>query len=169
MTTLDRIYRLLAILASATLLALSGCQGIVDSSAVQLQAKVNHIIFIMQENRSFDSYFGKLNDYRASTFNLTRDADDLESIFTNPADDGSTVSNFHLTTNCIYDDTAAWKETWGNMNRFDAPNGPLLLDGFVHTAGGFAAFNGFADTKGIRAMGFYDGGDLTLPYWFATQ
>lgn len=147
----------------------AGCQGIVQSNTVELQAKVNHIIFLMQENRSFDSYFGKLNDYRASAFGLTRDADDLEATFTNPADDGSTIANFHLTTGCIDDDTAAWLESWGDMNRFNSPNGPLLLDGFVHTAAGFAAFNGFADTKGVRTMGFYDGGDLTLPYWFATQ
>jgi phospholipase C len=149
-------------------LLLSGCQGIVNSNAENMKVKVNHIIFIMQENRSFDSYFGKLNDYRASTFKASRDADDLEQVFTNPADDGSTVSNFHLTTTCIYDDTAAWLESWGAMNRFDA-SGPLLLDGFVHTAGGFAISNGLADTKGIRAMGFYTGDDLTLPYWWATQ
>ena len=29
-------------------------------------SKVNHIIFMLQENRSFDQYFGKLNDYRAT-------------------------------------------------------------------------------------------------------
>lgn len=154
-----------------TAIAFSGCQGIVTGSGdiAGLQGKVNHIIFMMQENRSFDSYFGKLNDYRAGAFGVTRDADDLESTFTNPADDSSTIANFHLTTTCIYDDTAAWQESWGDMNRFNSPNGPLLLDGFVHTAGGFAVGNAVADTKGVRAMGFYNGGDLTAPYWFATQ
>ena len=39
---------------------------------------VNHIIFMVQENRSFDAYFGKINDYRAS-LGLARDADDLET------------------------------------------------------------------------------------------
>jgi phospholipase C len=149
----------------------SGCQGIVAGSTASggnLEA-VNHIVFMMQENRSFDSYFGKLNDYRASAFGLSRDADDLESTFANPADDGSTIANFHLTTSCIDDDTAAWEESWGDMNRFDSPNGPLLLDGFVHTGAGYAAFNSLTDTKGVRAMGFYNGADLTAPYWFATQ
>ncbi|HLW52081.1 MAG TPA: alkaline phosphatase family protein [Candidatus Angelobacter sp.] len=173
MTTLDKTVRVasLAVWAICIVALLSGCQGVstATSSSATMQGKVNHIIFIMQENRSFDSYFGKLNDYRAGTFNAPRSADDLESVFTNPADDGSTVGNFHLTTTCIEDDSAAWEESWGDMNRFNSPNGPLLLDGFVHTGSGFAVSNSLSDTKGVRAMGFYNGGDLTLPYWFATQ
>jgi len=31
-----------------------------------LNASVNHIIFMMQENRTFDHYFGMLNPYRAA-------------------------------------------------------------------------------------------------------
>src|SRR5215467_7745150 len=56
---------------------LSGCQGVgvtggptptptpVTTPVATLQ-NVNHIIFMMQENRSFDAYFGKINDYRAT-------------------------------------------------------------------------------------------------------
>src|SRR5579864_8027055 len=75
---------------------LSGCQGVglgggptptptPTATPATLQS-VNHIIFMMQENRSFDAYFGKLNDYRASFPGgaLGRDADDLETDFTNP-------------------------------------------------------------------------------------
>jgi phospholipase C len=134
-----------------------------------LQNSVNHIIFMMQENRSFDAYFGKLNDYRASTFGLGRDSDDLETAFSNPADDGTVISNFHLTTACIFNTTAAWLESWGDSNRFDSPTGPLLLDGYVHTSGGLASFDGDPDTKGVRSMGFYTGNDLPSPHWFATQ
>src|SRR5262249_46209626 len=37
-------------------------------------ASVNHIIFMLQENRSFDSYFGMLNPYRkAHGFNIGDD------------------------------------------------------------------------------------------------
>lgn len=152
----------------------AGCQGIVGDGSGSTSpsgdlTKVNHIIFMLQENRSFDSYFGKLNDYRASQFNLMRDVDDLESTFSVPDDNGNPVFNFHFATSCIFSDTAAWLETWGDMNRFDAPNGPLLLDGFAHTSGLWAKDTRAADTRGIRAMGFYNGADLTLPYWFATQ
>jgi phospholipase C len=158
--------------ASLALVTLCGCQGVVgdppSTTGAGSAQGVNHIIFLLQENHSFDSYFGKLDDYRV-TQGLGRDVDDLEGVFVNPADDGTFVSNFHITTACIFDDTAAWEETWGDMNRFDAPNGPLLLDGFAHTGGLFAFDNGLADVRGKRAMGFYDGNDLTSPYWFATQ
>jgi phospholipase C len=160
------------------LCALTGCQGVGFGSGPTptptpvgggtLQS-VNHIIFMMQENRSFDAYFGKLNDYRAS-LGLGRDTDDMETLFTNPADDGDTIQNFHLTTSCIFNTTAAWLESHGDANRFDlTENAPLLLDGFVHTAAGLAIFDGDADTKGVRSMGFYDQNDLPSPYSFATQ
>src|SRR6478752_9086690 len=154
-----------SVVAVLSLTILTGCQGLGASTGAtptptpaasptptgSLQS-VNHIIFMMQENRSFDSYFGKINDYRAS-LTLGRDADDLETNFTNPADDGDTVTNFHLATSCIYNTTAAWLESHGNANRFDlSENAPLLLDGFVHTAGGLATFDGDPDTKGVRSM-----------------
>ncbi len=43
------------------LLMLSGCQGIKQStSGTGDITSVNHIIFMAQENRSFDNYFGQL-------------------------------------------------------------------------------------------------------------
>ncbi|HZD94841.1 MAG TPA: alkaline phosphatase family protein, partial [Candidatus Sulfotelmatobacter sp.] len=168
------------------LAVLAGCQGLGLSSneptptptpvgGGTLQS-VNHIIFMMQENRSFDSYFGKLNDYRAS-IGLGRDADDLEQDFTNPSDDKDPATNknelirtFHLNTSCIFNTTAAWLASHGAANRFDlADTDPLLLDGFVHIGAGLAIFDGDPDTKGVRSMGFYNQNDLPSPYWFATQ
>src|SRR4051794_39138142 len=66
----------------ALLVLLTGCQGLGGGSSAapaptpsptsgSIQS-INHIIFMMQENRSFDAYFGKINDYRAS-LNLGRD------------------------------------------------------------------------------------------------
>ena len=162
-------------LICAGLALLCGCAGIGGSASPtptptpgSLQS-VNHIIFEIQENRSFDAYFGKMNDFRASQ-GLGRDADDLAGNYTNPADDGDTIANFHLPTSCIFNTTAAWLESWGDMSRFGNPPGtPLLLDGFVHTAGGLATFDGAPDTKGVRAMGYYTSADLNSPYFFATQ
>jgi phospholipase C len=163
------------------LLVLTGCQGVSAGGPTPTPTptpsptppgtlqSVNHIIFMMQENRSFDAYFGKLNDYRAS-LGQGRDADDLETDFTNPADDKDTIRTFHLTTSCIYNTTAAWLESHGDANRFDlSENAPLLLDGFVHTGGGLATFDGDPDTKGVRTMGYYTHDDMPSPYWFATQ
>jgi len=170
-----------SIFALLLLPLLTGCQGVGPAAVAptptpaapqptpgSLQS-LNHIIFMMQENRSFDAYFGKINDYRAS-IGLGRDADDLETDFSNPADDGSRVTTFHLTTSCIFNTTAAWLESHGDANRFDlTESAPLLLDGFVHTASGLAKFDGDPDTKGIRSMGYYTQTDLASPYWFATQ
>lgn len=130
---------------------------------------VNHIIFMIQENRSFDSYFGKINDYRAS-LGLSRDVDDIETDFTNPSDDGDLIRTFHIGTSCIYNTSAAWLESHGNANRFDtSDSAPVLMDGFVHTAGNLAIFDGDPDTKGVRSMGYYTQADMPSPYWFATQ
>jgi phospholipase C len=185
---LSRKFAFTIVLALLSLALLTGCQGLGASAptptptptatptpAGSLQS-VNHIIFMMQENRSFDAYFGKLNDYRASlTPALGRDADDLENDFTNPVDQtltapNDTVTTFHLPTSCIYNTTAAWLESHGDANRFDtSDSAPLLLDGFVHTGGGLAASDGDPDTKGVRSMGYYTQADLPSPYWFATQ
>src|SRR5215831_19966727 len=146
--------RVLLACASAFLLLflLTGCAGLgvsggptptptpTASPALGTLQSVNHIIFMMQENRSFDSYFGKINDYRAS-LGLGRDADDLETDFTAPTDSPDTqqIRTFHLATSCIYNTSAAWLESHGNANRFDvSDSAPLLLDGFVHTASGLA-------------------------------
>src|SRR5215471_4242891 len=67
-----KVALILGLAASLGLMVLSGCKGIVPGAAPStttdpsLQGSVNHIIFLLQENHSFDSYFGKLNDYRAS-------------------------------------------------------------------------------------------------------
>lgn len=130
---------------------------------------VNHIIFMMEENRSFDTYFGKMNDYRAS-LGLGRDLDGLETDFTNPADDKTLITTFHFGTSCLYDTTAAWLESHGDANVFNlAEDAPLLLNGFVHTGSQGAIFDGDPDTEGIRVMGYYTQSDLPSPYWLATQ
>src|SRR4029077_14327451 len=170
------------VVAVLSLTMLTGCQGLGASSGptptptptaspVGSLQSVNHIIFMMQENRSFDAYFGKINDYRAS-LGLGRDEDDLETDFTAPTDSPDTqqIRTFHLGTSCIYNTSAAWLESHGNANRFDiSDSAPLLLDGFVHTASGLATFDGDTDTKGVRSMGYYTQADMPSPYWFATQ
>src|SRR5438270_11543209 len=98
--TLCKRVSLACVLAFLLLFILTGCQGLGASGGptptptpaatpVGSLQSVNHIIFMMQENRSFDSYFGKINDYRAS-LGLGRDADDLETDFTNPTDSPDT-------------------------------------------------------------------------------
>jgi phospholipase C len=129
---------------------------------------VNHIIFMMQENRTLDSYFGKINDVRAAQ-GLGRDVDTLDTIYSQTADDGSTITNYHFPTVCTFNSSQAWLESHGDVNRDQPADGnPVLMNGFAHTAGAGATGSN-TDTKGVRIMGFYTQSDLPSPYFFATQ
>jgi phospholipase C len=154
-----------AVLFSCWIALLVGCRGLVGGSAGDLAA-VNHVIFMLQENRSFDTYFGQLNAYRQSQ-GLPLGVDGMPANASNPADDGTTVSTFKLNTLCIENLSPAWLESHGDYNRWD-PAGPPLMDGFVHTAQGLAKYEGFKDTAGKRAMGYYDANDLPYYYFMAT-
>ncbi|HVO60255.1 MAG TPA: alkaline phosphatase family protein [Terriglobales bacterium] len=154
-----------------------------------LNASVNHIIFLMQENRSFDHYFGMLNPYRHNqgydvgddgvTYNVDGIDDKLATI-TNVNDEGQVFSLFKLKSTCIDDDSAAWLPSFGSVNRFNfSPTRPINMDGFVHTAEGYAKHcadpaskcsgGEFTDLAGQRAMGYYDQEYLNYYYYMASQ
>jgi len=81
---------------------------------------VNHVVFVQQENRSFDSYFGMLNPYRrARGWNIGDDQrqydvdgidDKLSTIF-NKNDEGQVFPLFHTTSSCLDDMSSAWLES----------------------------------------------------------
>jgi len=50
---------------------------------------VQHIVFMLQESRTFDNYFGQLNQYRAKK-GLPQDVDGVASNAANPSYDGTT-------------------------------------------------------------------------------
>jgi phospholipase C len=148
------------------MLLFAGCaRGLVGGSSGDIAA-VNHVIFMLEENRSFDTDFGQLNAYRQSQ-GLPPDVDGMPANASNPADDGTMVAAFKLNTLCIENLSPAWLESHGDYNRF-SPMGPPLMDGFVHTAQGLAKFEGLKDTAGKRAMGYYDASDLPYYYFMAT-
>jgi phospholipase C len=151
--------------------------------APTFQGSVNHIVFMMQENHTFDNYFGMLNPYRAAnqwnvgddgkTYNIDGIEDKLSSI-SNMDDEGQSFSLFKLKSTCIDDDSSAWVQSFGDVNRFDfLPSRPILMDGFVHVAENFAkdmsGAGAFTDTVGRRAMGYYDQDYLNYYYYMASQ
>lgn len=130
---------------------------------------INHIIWMMQENRDFDSYFGKLNDYRAS-LGLPTDVDGIPAAgFSNNDPGGTPVQSFHFQTMCIDALTPSWNESHHDVNWHNAAADIGLMDGFVNQAAGFAVGNGLFDTRGVRAMGYYTSADLVYHYFMATQ
>ena len=148
---------------------------------------IDHVIFMLQENRTFDSYFGMLNPYRnALGWNIGDDGKDYEvdgiddklTKITNLDDEGNPFGLFKFTSTCIDDVSSAWLESYGDVNRYDfLLTRPILMDGFVHTAEGFAkncvasgtCSGNFTDLTGQRAMGYYDQGFLNYYYFMASQ
>lgn len=126
---------------------------------------INHIIFMLQENRSFDTYFGHLNDYRAAQ-GLPTDVDGMPAGAFNPSADGkSAVYAFHFKTMCMENVTANWNSSHADYNRRQPVSETATLDGFVLRASMLAVI----DPQGIRAMGYYDASDLPYYYYMASQ
>jgi phospholipase C len=170
----EAITRLALLAASLFMIFLGGCAmgpgapTTTTTNSTQGLTSINHIIFIAQENRSFDTYFGHLNDYRAKQ-GLPADVDGMPPAAANPADDGSMVTPFHLLTMCIENTSAAWATSHINFNRFSLSSNTPTLDGFVVEGAAAAKGSGGNDTKGVRVMGFYNDIDLISHYFLATQ
>ena len=130
---------------------------------------VKHIVFMLQENRTFDNYFGRLNEYRAA-HSLPQDVDGVPQGASNPSYDGTTsVPAFHIQTMCAENQSPSWDEEHVNANRYDAGSNTATMDGFVFVAAKLARETGLTDIDGIRVMGYYDGTDLPYYYFMASQ
>jgi phospholipase C len=170
--------------------------------AASLQS-INHVIFMLQENHSFDNYFGMLNPYRenpdgngicpnnaagvAQCWNIGDDGntynvdgiDDKLTTISNDDDAGTSYSLFKFSSTCIDDDSSDWLASYGDVNRYNfLTTRPILMDGFVHTAEGYATSctqpgavcsGSYTDLTGQRAMGYYDQGFLNYYYYMASQ
>lgn len=189
-------YRRVAGLCSVILLSLlmSACQGLGGGSSATPTPtpapagslnSINHIVLFMQENRSFDSYFGQLNVYRAKqTPALPQDVDtwtsgtdktptnvSTPSYDPNTGKAGPPIKAFHMQSACSENLTPSWNETHRIFNF----SGPFTMNGNAFIEGKFAHdefVNGvpnFTDFTGKRAMGFYDDSDLPFYYFIASN
>jgi phospholipase C len=148
---------------------------------------INHVIFMLQENHSFDNYFGMLNPYRVNhgfdkgADGQTYAVDGIDNKLTttsNQNDEGTNYSLFKLKSTCLDDMTSSWLESYGDINRYDfSTTRGINMDGFVHTAENFAksclqsggCSGAFSDVAGQRAMGYYDETFLNYYYYMASQ
>ncbi|MFI5308042.1 MAG: phospholipase C [Polyangiales bacterium] len=117
---------------------LGACSG----SAIPIE----HVVVIMQENRSFDQYFGHLPGHGQDDVDVPKDVPE------NPAGDGSgAISWHHETAYCVEDTDHGWTASHDQWN-----------DG---QQDGFARSNVKPDDpSGQRAMGYYDQSDI--PFYF---
>ncbi|HEY0564439.1 MAG TPA: alkaline phosphatase family protein, partial [Terriglobales bacterium] len=151
--------------------------GTAKSSAVPFTVQTNvvsgtgldhlhHIVILLQENRSFDSYFGKLGYYKASK-GFTNNVDGL------PATDttiqltdlkGGKYHPYHIATVCTEQLSPSWDESHRDVNK--QSNGTYKMDGFMLMAkSGGTQY----DPRGLHAMGYYNQKDLPFYYELATQ
>ena len=148
---------------------------------------IDHVIFMLQENHSFDNYFGMLNPYRlANHFNVGDDGatynvdgiDDKLTTISNLDDEGTPFSLFKSKSTCVDDESSDWLSSYGDVNRYNfLDTRPIQMSGFVHTSEGFAkscAASGkcsgqFTDLTGQRSMAYYDQDFLNYYYYMASQ
>src|SRR5512146_2342566 len=88
-TSLPGAWMLVGLICAVSLLI--GCQGLVSArhdGPQNLQA-INHIVFMIQENRSLDHYFGRLPQYWQSHGFPSQKFDGLPADASNPSFDGT--------------------------------------------------------------------------------
>lgn len=176
---------------TATATALSGT--VTASATVTVKPggtvqSIDHVIFMLQENHSFDNYFGMLNPYRkAHGWNKGDDGneydvdgiDDKLTKIKNENREGTFYSPFKFISTCTDDNSSDWLASFGDVNRYDfLSTRPIKMDGFVHNAEGYdvscaptgsGCSGSFTDKWGRRAMGYYDQDFLNYYYFMASE
>jgi phospholipase C len=159
---------------------------------------LNHIIFMAQENRGLDHYFGALREYWRNNnfsdisfdglrqFNPTSGAAPLYGPPpTNPGCDPAypppndciednhspAVSSYHLISQCIENPSPSWNEGHVDWNLTNPLSATPTRNGYVYTGAHDARNNNppFYDINGIRVMGYYDDSALNYYYYMASQ
>ena len=148
--------------------------------------KIKHIFFMLQENRSFDNYFGVLGAYRAQRlqqFGIQASPSDVDGFDPNVVltnhHDGKRVQPFHQQTVCTQNPTPSWDEShhdlglkggdaaWQTTSQYKS--GSFAMNNFLDTPnGGLASNETVYDPEGSRAMGYYNQADLPFYYDLAT-
>jgi phospholipase C len=137
---------------------------------------------MIQENRSFDHYFGQMTAYRqANGFPINGSPatieDESAGSFSNfSSATGANIAAYHTGSVCTEDLTPDWEEShkdfdWKNPAGADSSS---PMDGFASLAvqiSQYAATLGInmTDQDGHRVMGYFDGNDLNYYYFMASN
>lgn len=188
-----------------------GCTGTTTTCSVTLTANttvtasfggslqsIKHIIFMLQENRSFDEYFGAMKDYWRKNGFPDQPFDGLAQ-FEDPAGPTPAVTgcdpafpfspppaplvtcttdtaspqvpSFHIISQCTENPSPSWNESHVDWNLNDPVSATATMDGFVRTAAndGRRDTPPLNDSNGLRAMGYYTGDDMPYYYFMASN
>ncbi|HEY2467567.1 MAG TPA: alkaline phosphatase family protein, partial [Terracidiphilus sp.] len=117
---------------------------------------LKHIIFEMQENRSFDNYFGRMNEYRQMNGVNDNAVDERNNAIGLPDIAGKLITPFHSETGCQENLSPSW-----NSEHYDYDGGKM---DFFMKSGNSIGFSTF-DPNGTRAISYFDWTDL--PYYYS--
>ncbi len=145
-------------------------------------SNLNHIIFLVQENRAFDNYFGVLAQYRVShqppipgaQLSDVNDLHTLPSNYTIKNPQGQAFGPFHQRTECIENLSPSWDETHYDMDLVGGDwmnltsSSQYLMDRFLDTTLSGGTGDQYDPTH-TRPLGYYDQTDLPFYYELATQ
>jgi phospholipase C len=144
------VRRVLVGLMSVTLLAASLTACIPPNPHA---LPVNHIVVLMQENRSADSYLGQLNAQGQPAYEAGPTTGNPD-----PLNPPHTIVPFHKTTYC---ETSDLNHSWNGTHQ-EWNNG--AMDGFTAANDIHSANSDAADPSGARTMGYYNQTDLPFYY-----
>ena len=157
---------------------------------------LNHIIFMAQENRSLDHYFGPLRSYWKNNgfadrsfdglpqFNPTSglaplygppptnhgcDPDDPPPALCKFDSNSPAITSYPLITVCLETPNPSWNAAHQEWNQQNPVSATPLLNGYVWASAQKGRKANFFDTDGIRAMGYYDDSSLNYYYYMASQ
>jgi phospholipase C len=160
---------------------------------------ISHVIFMLQENHTFDDYFGMLNPYRKNNgFNMGTDGTEYDvdgiedkvngqsysavkgsTTISNKDKSGGSHTLYPLKSTCLDDMSSAWSESFGDVNLGSKlTDRPIVMNGYTSNGDGFAnskcpggvgPCTGYTDTTGDRTMGYYDESFLNYYYYMASQ
>jgi phospholipase C len=127
---------------------------------------IKHIIVMLQENRSFDSYFSKLGDYATNVDNIPNYQINAgyDPTVILPLFGGGTGHLFHEPTVRTDNLSPSWDESHFDIDQ--QADGTFKMDRFALTS---HSVSSPTDPKGLRALGQYDQSDLPYYYELATQ
>ena len=183
--------------SSTCTVTIAGDSSVIATFAGSLQS-INHIIFMLQENRSFDEYFGAMRDYWRKNGYPDQPFDGLAQ-FNDPPGLAPTipgcdpafpfspapapevdctidlaspmVASFHTISQCTENPSPSWNESHVDWNISNPVSPVATMDGFVRTAANDGRRDSppLNDTNGVRAMGYYTGDDLPYYYFMASN
>ena len=153
-------------------------QVIVGTGSIQ---NLNHILFMLQENRAFDNYFGVFANYRVNVDHISgaqlSDVNDLHTLplgYTIKNPQGQSFGPYHQRTTCIENLSPSWDETHYDMDLVGnnwlqlTQSSVFKMDRFLDTTLSGGSGDRYDPTH-TRPLGYYNQNDLPFYYELGAQ